>query len=159
MRQRRGTQNEIGSLRGWWKALPFLFLPFAVIFFEAWLHTQILQNQYKVNGLSGEIRQLEERLHSLREAHHRLGRIERMTAKAPDLALVAPKPGQIMVIRPEAAALASLPTSTVLLRKKGRSFASEQSASRPAPLLMEASSVGRPGLFEGFFAWLEHWER
>lgn len=159
MRQRRGSKRDIGSLRGWWKALPFLFLPFAVIFFEAWLHTQILQNQYKVNGLSGEIRQLEERLHVLREEHHRLGRIERMTAKAPDLALVAPKPGQIIVIRPEARALASLPMSKVLVHKNRSLSTQEQPSSRPAPVLMEASSVGRSGLFDGFIAWLASRER
>ena len=83
------------SLRGWWISLPLLLPPFIVLFSEAWLHTQILRNQYQVNTITQSTRALQGRIDVLLEDHHRLVRMERIYAKAPDLGLVEPNPGQI----------------------------------------------------------------
>ena len=83
------------TLAGWWKVLPLIGLPFGALFFEAWVQTHILKDQYEINQLSGEVRALETSLATLRHEHTYLVRMERMEAKAPDLGLVLPNPGQI----------------------------------------------------------------
>ncbi len=83
------------TLQGWWKVLPLILLPFGVLFFEAWVQTHILKDQYEINRLSTEVRALETSLAGLRQEQTYLVRMERMAAKAPDLGLVMPNPGQI----------------------------------------------------------------
>ncbi|MEX2016011.1 MAG: hypothetical protein WD873_05185 [Candidatus Hydrogenedentales bacterium] len=94
----RTERKKRASLRGWWKGLPLLVMPFSLIFGEAWLRTQILNNDYEVNALNQRIRTLEGRLKSLRDEQVHLVRMERITAEAPDLGLVEPDPGQIVML-------------------------------------------------------------
>lgn len=96
--RRSAVAKQRASLRGWWKGLPLLVMPFSMIFGEAWLRTQILNNDYEVNALNQRIRALEGRLESLRDEQVHLVRMERITEKAPDLGLVEPDPGQIVVL-------------------------------------------------------------
>lgn len=87
------------SLKGWWKCLPLLLPPFAVLVFETWLHTQILANQYEAIELKQQIGEIDGRMADLAEERQSLVRMERMHSKAPDLDLVEPDPSQIEVIR------------------------------------------------------------
>lgn len=97
--KRSSTRTRRASLTGWWKGLPLIMPVFSVLFLEAWLHTQILANQYKANDLTTQTREIEGRIDSLRGETQRLTRMERINAKAPDLGLIEPDPGQIETIR------------------------------------------------------------
>lgn len=88
------------SLRGWWRVLPFLLLPFLVFSYQAWLHTEILANQYEANDLIVLIREAEAANQDLSGAMQELEGIKRIDAKAPDLGLVEPNPGQRVLIAP-----------------------------------------------------------
>lgn len=112
----RGRRPRVGSLRGWWKALPLLALPFSVVFTEAWLQTQVLTLQYRANRLKHEIREVEGNLDSLQDRRHDLVRIDRINAKAPDLGLGVPNPGQLESILD--------PDSPPLLSTKAEAIAS-----------------------------------
>lgn len=102
----RGKRSRPGSLKGWWKALPLLMLPFSVAFSETWLQTQVLTLQYRANQLSYQIRDVEGSLDSLQDERRDLVRIDRITAKAPELGLVVPNPGQLeFILDPDAPAL------------------------------------------------------
>ena len=96
--RRSAERTKRANLRGWWKGLPLLVMPFSMIFGEAWLRTQILNNDYEVNALNQRVRSLEARLETLRDEQVHLVRMERITEKAPDLGLVEPDPGQIIVL-------------------------------------------------------------
>lgn len=96
--RRSAERKKQASLSGWWKGIPLLVMPFSMIFGEAWLRTQILNNDYEVNALNQRVRGLEGRLETLRDEQVHLVRMERITEKAPDLGLVEPDPGQIVVL-------------------------------------------------------------
>lgn len=91
-------RHRRGSLRGWWKYLPFIAVPFAVLFFEVWHNTQILNNEYRKNTLRTAIRQSGARLDGLEDHAHELARMERVLERAPDLGLIPPNPGQVIKI-------------------------------------------------------------
>ena len=86
------------SLRGCWKCVPLLALPFGILFSEAWLQTNILRNHYKIQELTVEQRALEAEIKELSDGRDRLSRMERIDAQAPRLNLVKPLPGQKIVI-------------------------------------------------------------
>jgi hypothetical protein len=91
------------SLSGWWKCAPLIALPFGVLFFEAWLQTNILQNNYRVHELTLERRALETEVKELSDGRNRLSRIERIDAQAPRLGLVKPLPDQRRTVGESAA--------------------------------------------------------
>lgn len=110
----RGKRSRTGSLKGWWKAMPFIALPFSVMFSEAWLQTQVLTLQYQANELTQEIRDVEGSVDSLQDKRHNLVRIDRINAKAPDLGLGVPNPGQIeAILDPEGPALLETEASAI----------------------------------------------
>ena len=86
------------SLRGWWKLLPFILLPSLAVFFEAWVHTQILKDHYEASALLKELHSVRDASDLLRDRHHHLERMERIHYQAIDLGLIEPSPGQIEVI-------------------------------------------------------------
>lgn len=92
-----GTPRRTG-LSGWWKAVPIVAAPFAVLFSETWFREQILNDQYRANSLRNEIRDAKAKLDALNDRRHELVRLERINAKAPDLGLVMPKPGQTIEV-------------------------------------------------------------
>lgn len=113
----RSKTNPGATLSGWWKGLPLLMLPFSVLFSEAWMRTQILSSHYEANELSEQIRALEARVEALHDDQVNLIRLDRIDEKAPDLGLVEPQPGQIVLLRssvkedkrPQVAKMESLP--------------------------------------------------
>lgn len=86
------------TLHGWWKYLPFVLLPFAVVFSEAWLRTGILESHFKLGELTERQRQVQEKMRALRVEESELRRLSRINSAAPDLGLVAPAPGQVVII-------------------------------------------------------------
>lgn len=62
MKRRKRAARRQATLKGWWKALPFLLLPFGAFLTETWLHTEILTNGYRDWDLRGEIRVLKENI-------------------------------------------------------------------------------------------------
>ena len=93
----RRAQRKV-SLRGWWKVLPFLLMPFAVFSYQAWLHTEILANQYEENDLKVSIREIKNANRDLSDSKYHLERMARIDEKAPGLGLMEPKPGQLIFI-------------------------------------------------------------
>lgn len=86
------------SLRGWWLCLPFLLPVFGVLFSEIWMRTAILGNTYEANDFNEAIRETQGRIDALLKEKHDLVRMERIHAKAPDLGLIEPYPGQIVEV-------------------------------------------------------------
>ena len=62
MKRRKRASRRQATLKGWWKALPFLLIPFGAFLTETWLHTEILTNGYRDWDLIGEIRVLKENI-------------------------------------------------------------------------------------------------
>ncbi len=87
------------SLAGWWKCVPFVAVPFCIVFFETWMRTQILTSEYEMNVLSNRTRELRQQTDELQDERFHLRRMERIDAAAPELSLVEPKPGQIVLVR------------------------------------------------------------
>lgn len=102
MTKRAARRAGRATLRGWWKCLPLLALPFSVMGSEIWFQTQILMNDYAASEVRARVSEIDGRIAELRGKGHHLGRLERMHEKAPDLGLVEPNPNQIEVIRTEA---------------------------------------------------------
>ena len=131
MTSTRTRPHRKASLRRWWISLPLLLPPFMVLFSEAWLHTQILHNQYEVNTVTQSTRALQGRIDVLLEDHHRLVRMERIYAKAPDLGLVEPNPGQIVEIVAAAPPEPSDGQSALVIAKRTDGDAAEDTGPRP----------------------------
>lgn len=86
------------SVTGWTKWLPVIMLPFAILFFEAWLNTQTIKRDYKMSELNAHIRELKERLDGLNLDIARLQNMNRIEIEAPDMGLVPAEPSQIHVL-------------------------------------------------------------
>ena len=86
-------------LRGWIRGLPFILVPFCVLFGETWLHMQRLDNDYSAAAINGELRALRHQIDRLVAEEARLEAMERINAKAPDLGLVEPGADQIQIVR------------------------------------------------------------
>lgn len=97
MAAKRGTKRR-ATLAGWWRGVPFVIVPFAVLFSEAWFRTGILTNHYRLNELTVEMRDVQARIQELRVEESHLTRLSRIDSAAPDLGLIPPSPGQVVVI-------------------------------------------------------------
>ena len=103
-----GKGVKKASLRGWWKGLPLVVLPFGILFAEAWMRTQILAHNYEAGEMRKSARELESRLEKLQDEESHLMRMSRMEEAAPELELVEPAPGQIVVLTAREGDLADL---------------------------------------------------
>lgn len=92
------SRKRRGSLSGWWRYLPFVLVPFVLLFSEVWFQTQILNNEYRKNTLRSNIKRAEARVDALHDEIRELERMERVLQHAPNLGLVPPDPGQIIEI-------------------------------------------------------------
>lgn len=92
------SRKRRGNLKGWWRYLPFILVPFGLLFTEVWLQTQILNNEYRKNALRLQIRDAQAELDELSDEIRELARMERVLERAPDLGLVPPDPGQVVEI-------------------------------------------------------------
>jgi hypothetical protein len=116
----RLRRRQRASLRGWWRALPFVAMIGVTLFVFTWLHTQRLQNEYRANELSREIRLVDERIGDLRGERYDLGRLQRMDAEAPEHALVEARPGQIRIVKVTREELAALEGERVPVPERTR---------------------------------------
>ncbi len=115
LRRRQGV-----SLRGWWRALPFVGMLGGTLFVFTWLHTQRLHNEYRANELAREIRRVNDRIGDLRGERYDLGRLERMDAAAPQHELTEPRPGQVKVLNVTREELAALDRDRVPIAERTR---------------------------------------
>src|SRR5690606_17954471 len=101
--------------------IPFVVLPFSVLFAETWMRTEHLRMDYEINGINAAMRRLDEQMNDLRVQEASLDNLERIRAHAPSLGLVEPTRDQIRGVKIESAdivpqaegpmALAQLPMS------------------------------------------------
>lgn len=127
-RRRRAT------LRGWWRALPFVGLTGGLLFCFTWLETERLHNEYRAIELTREIRRVKDHIDELDSQRHRLSRFERMQQAAPELKLIEPTPGQIETISIEIdtlRALLSTPIETPARRTRS-AYLNLNDAPRPS---------------------------
>lgn len=94
-------RDQRATLRGWWKWLPFLIVPFSLVMFEARLHARILANQYEANSLTTKLDEIEGKIDGLQDDQHGLTRLDRIASQAPELELVEPRPGQVVMVKPK----------------------------------------------------------
>lgn len=90
--------RRVCRLRGWVKWLPFLLLPFFVLFFEVWLHTHMRECDYEVSQLNASVRSLRSEIDQLKSSEAALETMDMIQASADRLGLVAPQPDQIVVV-------------------------------------------------------------
>ncbi|PCJ60075.1 MAG: hypothetical protein COA73_08580 [Candidatus Hydrogenedentota bacterium] len=86
------------TLRGWWKPLPFLLLPFCTLFLFAALEGRRLQTEYDIIKLITQIRAINIDIAHLKDERRELNRIELMDEQAPSLDLIEPNPEQRKII-------------------------------------------------------------
>src|SRR5690606_13227934 len=96
------------SLRGWWRGLPLVLPPFAVLFAFAWFEVKRLDNEFMAGALADKIQPVNERNEHLEQEINELSTVDRLSAKASVLDLHKPSPGQHIVIHPSAETLARL---------------------------------------------------
>lgn len=95
-----GKRNRRASLRGWWKVLPFLIGPAALLMTFAHWETQRLRNQYdRIEGLN-RIQELTKEINQLRDAERDKTRLELLDEQAPKLELREPDPNQVVIVPP-----------------------------------------------------------
>ena len=94
-------RDQRATLRGWWKWLPFLVVPFSLVMFEARLHARILANQYEANALRTKLGEIEGKIDVLQDDQHGLTRLDHIASQAPELELVEPRPGHVVVVKPK----------------------------------------------------------
>lgn len=94
MRKSRYSSQR-ASLKGGLKFIPFLLMPFAVLFSETWLQTQMLVNGYEQNEISEETGTILERIDELEDRKAKLHRMTRIEQSAPRLGLIEPAPHQL----------------------------------------------------------------
>jgi len=85
-------------LRGWVRWTPFLALPFSILFYEAWLQSQLLYHDYETLQLQRELASVNDRIAQCRDAEVSLTTLARLEETAPQLGLVEPEPNQIQEI-------------------------------------------------------------
>ena len=86
------------SLRVAFRYLPFLILPFSVLFFETWLHMESLNNGYKYADIEREKRETIARIDELEDRIISLNALSLIDANAPNLGLVEPNPNQLEIL-------------------------------------------------------------
>lgn len=98
MSQYRVQRHRKASLRRSRNWLPFVVLPFALFFFEAWLKTETIVAGYEANDLEKEIQEVRDRINALESRVANLERMERIDVQAHDLGLREPAPGDTEVL-------------------------------------------------------------
>jgi hypothetical protein len=93
-RQKRG-----GVLPLVLRALPVLAVVFGVLLLETFLHLEIRACDYRKQHLKSHAQDLKDEIAELRARRAELERMDVMDARAPDLGLVEPSPGQVKLVR------------------------------------------------------------
>ncbi len=91
----KGRRKHRRRLKGWYKWLPFLLVPFGLLFTETYLRTQRLNNDYEINALGGEIEKALATIDSLKTKRAAMENLNLIDARAPELGFVEPSPNQI----------------------------------------------------------------
>lgn len=89
------------SEASWLRYLPFLILPFAVLFTEIWFQTKQIENDYRLNTIESAVNALEEEIAAFNTELAELGGVRRMAAEAASLGLVEPRVSQFHIVRVE----------------------------------------------------------
>jgi len=97
-RPSKGPSPQVSRF-AWVKYLPFIAVPFAVLFCETWWRTTLLGNEYLERSFQLQDRDLRRAIENLRAEEAELVPMERIDREAPVLGLVRAKPGQVKVIR------------------------------------------------------------
>jgi len=111
--------------------LVLLAIPCGVVFCETWLHLQVLNGAYESAELRTRTKELRERINTLKLREAELESTPRMNAKAPELFLITPAPGQIHVLA-ERSCSELLPENERLLAKAAASGVSRKRSTRTA---------------------------
>lgn len=81
--------------RRWWKWTPALAAWFFVLFFEAWLNSERLKNDYEYWRLMQEFRGVEAEMRTVQVDEAALETHARLDARAAELGMCNPNPGQV----------------------------------------------------------------
>ncbi len=92
------VRRQRRMLRGWFRWIPVLAIPFTVLFIHAWLNIQILRADYVLRELDKESKVLQGQLDHAGVVQSVQQDPEILAAQADRLEFVPPKPGQREVI-------------------------------------------------------------
>ncbi len=101
MRKQGTGRFRRATLTGWSAWLPFVVVPFVVMFSETWLRTEQLKQDYETSRITAAMRRIDEQMNDLRVHEAGLDNMDRMQANAPHLGLVEPTRDQIQVVNLE----------------------------------------------------------
>lgn len=96
-------------LRGWFKWVVFLALPFGVVFAETYLHTRRLSNDYEMNAIREELARLSASITIYKAEQAKFGNLEFWQARATELGFVPPQPDQIESVHADSGSAAEVP--------------------------------------------------
>jgi hypothetical protein len=82
-------------LRGWFKWLFFLAIPFGLLFTETYFHTRRLANDYEINAIREELTRLEASIAVYEAERAKFDNLEFWEARAGEMHFVQPEPDQI----------------------------------------------------------------
>jgi hypothetical protein len=108
MALRGRLRNRRVRLRGWFKWVPFLLLPFSLLFTEAYLRIQRTNNDYETNRINDELERINTSIDELKTRKAAYDNLEYLDARAAELKFVKPGPNQVEIVKPAGAA----PTAT-----------------------------------------------
>jgi hypothetical protein len=92
------SRNQRVRMRGWSKWLLVLVLPLGGLYFEAWLNTRTLRNDYGLSRINQQIRILQTDVEQAKIEEAKYAAADRFKETATDLGLVQPEPNQIEVV-------------------------------------------------------------
>ena len=100
MAEKKGKRNRRASLRGWWKVLPFILGPMALLMTFAQLESSAKRNQLEGNALVEARRDLLTEIENLEVEYRDLVNIKSVSVKALNMQLVERNPDQLVEIQP-----------------------------------------------------------
>lgn len=98
LKQRGRKSSPAGVLAATLPIVVLFSIPFAVFFVETRLHLAILDNDYEITKLKGELQKARERIHALTVRKADLEDVQRIYSQESYLGLVPIDPGSITVI-------------------------------------------------------------
>lgn len=107
MALRGRMRNRRARLRGWFKWVPFLLLPFSLLFTEAYFRIQRINNDYETNRINSELEKINSEIDELKTRKAAYDNLDYLDARAAELKFVKPGPNQVEIVQPAGAPAAA----------------------------------------------------
>lgn len=103
MALRGRMRNGRARLRGWFKWVPFLLLPFSLLFTEAYFRIQRTNNDYETNRINKDMDRINASIDELKTRKAAYDNLDYLDARAAELHFIKPEPNQVEILHPAGA--------------------------------------------------------